>query len=213
MVAFAVQNRDSSPAAVVEIQVVPGAAVEGAAAQLRGAKLRVTEGAAGESAARDGNALEVARGEGAGVELAAGPARVLECRGGEAGAGEGAGGELGKVEIKTRVGERVRLADEAGRGAACTFAPEVVVEDDELGGHISARSEIKKAPGIFLIPARHAKPEVLLHCVLDSKFGGAPPKGLSGKGPRSQRSTSLGELSKLPAAHTHLAIPATGEFE
>lgn len=99
----------------------------------------MAECAIDERAAGNGDAFEVTCAEGAVGELACSPACLLERGAREAARGESAGRELRKIQVEACVGEAVGLADQAGRGAAGAFAPEVVVEDDYLRTHFSAR--------------------------------------------------------------------------
>lgn len=133
--ARASEHRDVGPVTPVEIQAVPLAVAELTSTEPTLLELRLREGAVGEHTSRDRNALEIACGEGAARELASSPAGLLERARSKAGAGEDGGGELGEVQVQAGVGIAVGHASKTCGGTTGAFAPEVVVLDDQLGGH------------------------------------------------------------------------------
>ena len=131
----AAQDGDPGPMAAVEVQPVPLAVAEPAAAEPAVPQLGLRKDAAGEDAVGERDALEVAAGEVATREAAGTPHRLPEGRGREAAAIESGIDKLGQVEIEAGIGKAVGLPDQAGGGTSRAFAPEVVVGDDFLGTH------------------------------------------------------------------------------
>ena len=149
-VAAAVEHVEARPGVAVEVEIGPGASAEARVAEPGCVELRMAECAVDERAAGNGDAFEVTCAESAVGELARSPACLLEGGAREAARGESAGCELRQVQVEACVGEAVGLANQASGGAAGAFAPEVVVEDDYLRTHFSARSFSELIAEVFV---------------------------------------------------------------